>query len=123
MRAVRGADGAAGWPEPGATRRRSRLTRAAAQYTAGAAGAAVRVAFCAQGGAAPSRARNGAEAGGLRSTPDDERAVVGCGARASTLRGTSFSPVLLVLLSCKIGWSETVVNEGATLVPSTGSAA
>lgn len=123
MRPPRGADGAAGRTEPGAMRGRSRLERAAAQYTAGAAGGAVRIASCARGGAGPRRARNGAEAGGLRSTPDDERAVVGCGARASTLRGTSFSPVLLVLLSCKIGWSETVVNEGATLVPSTGSAA
>lgn len=79
VRPPRRADGAAGWPEPGATRRRSRLTRAAAQYTAGAAGGAVRIAPCARGGAGPSRARNGAEAGGLRTALDDERAVVGRG--------------------------------------------
>lgn len=55
---------------------RSRLERAAAQYTAGAGGAAVRVA-CARGaGAGASRARNGAEAGGLRPTLDGQRTAV-----------------------------------------------
>lgn len=75
MRPPRGADGAAGRTEPGAMRGRSRLERAAVQYTAGAGGAAVGPAL-AWGGAGPSRARNGAEAGGLRTALDGQRTAV-----------------------------------------------
>ena len=45
---------------------------------------------------APSRARNGAEAGGLRTTLDDERVVVGCDPRYSR-GGLAVLLVLLVL--------------------------
>ena len=45
------------------------------------AGEAVRVALRAQGRVDPSRARNGAEAGGLRMTLDGQRVVAGCGTR------------------------------------------
>lgn len=45
------------------------------------AGGAVRVALRAQGRADPSRARNGAEAGGLRMTLGGQRVVAGCGTR------------------------------------------
>ena len=59
VRPPRRADGAAGWPEPGATRRRSWLARAAEQYTAGAAGMAVSGALRAgRGGSEPSAQRS-----------------------------------------------------------------
>ena len=46
----------------------------------------MRVALRAQGGAGQSRARNGAEAGGLRTTLGNGRAMVGCGHRGRRLR-------------------------------------
>ena len=46
----------------------------------------MRVALRAQGGAGQSRARNGAEAGGRRTTLGNGRAVVGCGHRGRRLR-------------------------------------
>ena len=66
MRPPRGADGAAGRTEPGAMRGRSRLERAAAQYTAGAGGAAV----------GPALARGAGRARAVRAT---ERRRAGCG--------------------------------------------
>ncbi len=75
MRPPRGADGAAGRTEPGAMRGRSRLERAAAQYTAGAGGAAVGLAL-ARGTGRARAARNGAEAGGLRTALDGQRTAV-----------------------------------------------
>ena len=73
MRPPRGADGAAGRTEPGAMRGRSRLARAAAQYTAGACVAAVRWTF----------ARGAGRARAARAT---ERRRAGCG-RPSTGSG------------------------------------
>ena len=72
-RPPRGADGAAGRTEPGAMRGRSRLERAAEQYTAGAGGAAV----------GPVHARGAGRARAVRAT---ERRQVGCG-RPSTGSG------------------------------------
>lgn len=65
-RPPRGADGAAGRTEPGAMRGRSRLERAAAQYTAGAGGAAV----------GPALTRGAGRARAVRAT---ERRRAGCG--------------------------------------------
>ena len=58
-----------------AMRGRSRLERAAAQYTAGAGGAAVGLAL-ARGTGRARAARNGAGAGGLRTTLDAQRTAV-----------------------------------------------
>lgn len=66
MRPPRGADGVAGRTEPGAMRGRSRLERAAAQYTAGAGGVAVGLTY----------ARGAGRARAVRAT---ERRRAGCG--------------------------------------------
>lgn len=60
-----------------------------------AAGAAVRVALCAQGGATPSRARNGAETGGLRASRDGQRWWWGVGSSINIKRARPFSFLLI----------------------------
>lgn len=95
VRPLRRTDGEAGWTEPGATRWRSWLTRAAKAYTAGAAGMAVSVAR-AQVGADPSR----------RAT---ERRQVGCG-RPSTSNGWWWGVAFVVLLLNRFDPANTFRN-------------